>query len=162
MKPIKPVYVIILLIVFAAVGFYGGVVYQKNQRTGFAVGAGQFGSRRFGAGGAGGFQGGPGGPTGMMPVRGQIVSADNNTITVKLSDGSSKIVNLTTQTQVNKTEAGSASDLKSGITVTAIGTTNSDGSVTAQDVMVGNGNMMFRGGGGNGTAPTGSGSQSGY
>jgi len=163
MKAIKPVYVIILLIVFAAAGFYGGVVYQKNQRASFATGAGQFAGRRFGAGGGqGGFAGGPGGASGMMPVRGQIVSSGNNTITVKLSDGSSKIVNLTSQTKVAKTDTGSVSDLKSGTTVTAIGTTNSDGSVTADNVMVGNGNMMFRGGGGNKTAPTGSGSQSGY
>ena len=149
MKPIKPIYVLILIIVFAAAGFYGGTVYQKSQlRAGFASGVagGQFGgARRFAAGG----QGGTGGAAAMTPVRGQIVSTGNNSITVKLQNGSSKIVNLTGQTKVNKTTSGSASDLKSGITVTAIGTTNSDGSVTAQDVTIGNGAFRFRG-------PTGS------
>ena len=90
----------------------------------------------------------------MAPVRGQIVSSGDNTITVKLSDGSSKIVDLTSQTKINKATTGSVSDLKTGTTVTAIGTTNSDGSVTAQDVTIGNG--MFRIRTGNAGGPTGS------
>jgi len=142
MKPVKPLYVLIAVIVFAAAGFYGGMMYQKSQsRASFASGAnGQF-ARRFGQGGAGGFGGGA---NGMMPVRGQVVSSDNNSVTVKLTDGSSKIVNLTGSTTISKTTTGSSSDLKSGETVTAIGTTNSDGSITAQTVLIGNGNMMFR------------------
>ena len=89
MKPIKPLYVIILIIIFAGAGFYGGTLYQKNQtRASFARGG-------FGAGGgAGGRFGGGQGATGMMPVRGQVVSSSDNSVTVKLMDGSSKIVNL--------------------------------------------------------------------
>jgi len=155
MKPIKPLYVIILLIVIAGAAFYGGMQYQKSQtRASFANGAnGQF--RRFGQGGQGGFGGGA---NGMMPVRGQVVSSSADSMTIKLMDGSSKIVNLTSQTTISKTTTGSATDLKSGETVTAIGTTNSDGSVTAQNVLVGNGGMMFRRSGGNiqgGQAPSG-------
>jgi len=143
MKPMKPLYVIILIIVFAGAAFYGGMQYQKSQtRAGFARFAGAGGGGRFG-GGQGGFGGGQG-ASGMMPVRGQVVSSSNNTVTVKLNDGSSKIVDLTSQTTISKTTTGSSSDLKSGETVTAIGTTNSDGSVTAQTLLIGNGNMMFR------------------
>ena len=148
MKPIKAMYVLILVIVFAAAGFYGGVMYQKSQlRATFAGGAGGQFSGRFG-GGQGGFaggQGGPGGASGMRPVSGQIVSQGNDSVTVKLTDGSSEIINLTGQTTINKTSTGAASDLKSGDRVTAIGTTNSDGSVTAQTLLIGNGMMMFRG-----------------
>jgi len=148
MKPIKAMYVLILVIVFAAAGFYGGMMYQKSQRSSFSFAGGAAGGRFGGAGGAGGFAGrGGAGGAGMMPVRGQIVSTANGSITVKMQDGSSKIVNLTNQTKVNKTTSGSDSDLTTGTTVTAIGTSNSDGSVTAQDVMVGNGGMMMRGGG---------------
>jgi len=157
MKSIKPLYVIIIVIVIAAVAFYGGMQYQKTQtRASFASGAnGQF-ARRFGQGGGG--QGGfGGGANGMMPVRGQVVSSGNDSVTVKLNDGSSKIVNLTSKTQISKTTTGSVSDLKSGETVTAIGSTNSDGSITAQTVLVGNGNMMFRRQGGTQSAPTGNG-----
>jgi hypothetical protein len=148
MKPIKPLYVLILVVIFAAAGFYGGTVFQKSQtRASFARGAGgQFGAR-FGAGGPGG--------AGMMPVRGQIVSSGDNTITVKMQDGSSKIVDLTSQTMINKTATGTTSDLKSGTTVTAIGTSNSDGSVTAQTVLIGNGMFRMRTGGNQG-GPTGS------
>jgi len=143
MKPIKPLYVIILIIIFAGVGFYGGTLYQKNQtRASFARGGFGGVGGRFG-GGQGGFGGGQG-ANGMIPVRGQIVSSGNGSVTVKLNDGSSKIVNLTSTTSISKTTTGSTSDMKSGQMVTAIGTTNSDGSVTAQTVLVGNGNMMFR------------------
>ena len=156
MKPIKPIYVIILIIVFAAAGFYGGMLYQKHQRSSFSfaggAAGGQYAFRRFGGpGGAGGFGGGTGGAA-MMPVRGQIVATGNGSITVKMQDGSSKIVNLSSQTQVNKTTTGSTSDLKTGTIVTAIGAANSDGSVTAQAVMIGNGAFMR---GGKPESPTG-------
>lgn len=142
MKPIKPLYVIIVVIIVAAAGLYGGMQYQKSQtRAGFArFGGGAGAGGRFGQGGPGG----PGGANGMTPVRGQVVSQANGSVTIKLIDGSSKIVDITSKTSISKTTTGSVSDLKSGETVTAIGTTNSDGSVTAQTVLVGNGNMMFR------------------
>lgn len=161
MKPIKPIFVLIIAIVVGAGAFYGGVLYQKNQQPSFAGRAGG-GFYRTANGGAGGSQrgfggaGGPGGTAGVTPVRGQIVSTGNNTITVKMQDGSSKIVNLTSQTKINKTTTGSVSDLKSGTDVTAIGTSSSDGSVTAQNIIVGNGPVMFRGGRPGGqTTPTG-------
>lgn len=141
MKPIKPVYVIILIIVFAAVGFFGGTMYQKNKASSFAGGAAGYG-RRFGGGAAGG-------ASGMTPVGGQIVSTSNGSVTVKLTDGSSKIINISSQTKINKTTSGAQSDLKTGERVTAFGTTNSDGSVTAQAINIGNGAMMMRRGGSN-------------
>ncbi|HSX09550.1 MAG TPA: hypothetical protein VLF93_05320 [Candidatus Saccharimonadales bacterium] len=148
MKPIKAVYVIILVIVFAAAGFYGGMTYQKSQRLNFAVGA-NGGNAAFNGAGGGRFgnrgMGFQGGASAMRPISGQIVSSGNNTITVKLSDGSSKIVDISNSTMINKSTKGSSSDLTSGQQVTAFGTTNSDGSITAQAVNVGNGNNgMFR------------------
>lgn len=134
MKPIKPLYVLILIIIFAAAGFYGGIVYHKGQNAGGGQGFGG----RFGGGGRANFQAGP------RPVAGQIISQNNNSVTIKLADGSSKIINLTDQTAVNKTTTGSVSDLKSGERITALGTTNSDGSITAQTVLIGNG-VLFRG-----------------
>jgi hypothetical protein len=151
MKPIKPLYVVILIIVFAGAGFYGGMLYQKNQaQASFANGGSGAGGRfggRFGRGG---------GANGMMPVSGQIVSSSNNTITVKLSNGNSKIVDLSSQTKINKSTQGSVSDLTTGQQVTAFGSANSDGSITAQAVNVGNGMMMFRGQRGSQPSPTGS------
>lgn len=152
MKPMKPLYVIILVIIFAAAGFYGGMTYQKSKAPSFGAsgvgGAGGGYGRRFGG------AGGPGGASGMTPVGGQIVSTGNGTITVKLADGSSKIITISSQTKINKTTSGSQSDLKTGEQVTAFGTTNSDGSVTAQAINLGNGMFRMRPGGGQG-APTG-------
>jgi hypothetical protein len=152
MKSMKPIYVIILVVVFAAAGFYGGTVYQKNQAAGSAAaGSGQYGSRRFGAGGGAG-------ASGMTPVSGKIVATGDNSITIQLADGSSKIVDLTSQTTVNKTTKGATSDLTSGTKVTAIGSTNSDGSITAMVVSIGNGmfRMMRSQGSGGQAQPSGS------
>src|ERR1700722_3582378 len=114
MKSIKPMYVIIIVIVVAAAAFYGGLTYEKGKvAASFAGAGGRFGGRFGGQGGyAGGGAGGSGGASGMMkPISGQIVSTSSNAITVKLSDGSSKIVDLSSQTKINKTTQGTASDL---------------------------------------------------
>jgi hypothetical protein len=138
----KPVYVVILAVVVAAAAFWGGMTYEKSKAASFAgAGAGGRFAGRFGGGAAGGGQR-------MTPVSGQIVNTGSNTITVKLSDGSSKIVDLTGQTMISKSSKGSASDLTTGQQVTAFGATNSDGSITAQAVNVGNGMMRMRQGGG--------------
>lgn len=113
----------VLIIVVAAAGFFGGMQYQKTQR------ANQFmngGARRSGTGGNGNFQ----------PVRGQIISADPKSITVKLTDGSSKIVLLSDSTQITESTQAGKDALVNGKTVLVIGQTNSDGSVTAQNVQL--------------------------
>ncbi len=68
---------------------------------------------------------------------GQVISAGTNTITIKRKNGSTLLVNLTDQTTI-KTPAGSASqsDLKIGDAVTLVGDPNSDGSFTADTVLV--------------------------
>ena len=67
---------------------------------------------------------------------GKIISVGNNTITIKRNDdGSSQLINLTKQTTI-KTSNGSvsASDLKTGESVTLVGGPNSDGSFTENTV----------------------------
>lgn len=132
MKSIKLLYVVIIAVVVAVVAFFGGTQYQKMQRaTMFA----QFsGNARFG-GQRGQFMGHMD-AKGQNMVTGSIVNKDNNSITVKLPDGSSKIVILSGSTSINKQATGSASDLKSGDTVAIFGSTNSDGSVTAQNIQL--------------------------
>lgn len=127
---------VIVAIIIGAIAFYGGVQYEKSKAGGSAGGRGAY-SRFAGA------------SAGMTPVRGQIISNSGNSFTVKLSDGSSKIVLLTGSTNIMKSTSGSSSDLTSGKQVLILGTTNSDGSVTAQNVSV-NPQGMYRGGGGGG------------
>lgn len=127
---------IIIAVVVGAAGFYGGVQYQKSQAGSSANQMyGQSGSTpetamRLGRRGFGG------------ATIGKIVSEDATSITVQLSDGSSKIVNLSDSTRIMKTDTASKSDLTTGQMVAAFGTTNSDGSVTAQSVQI---NPMMRG-----------------
>jgi hypothetical protein len=136
MKNNMVIIVILALLVGGGIGFFGGMQYQKSQRPSF----GQF------TGGALGARGGSGaaglrGRNGNGAV-GTILSVDANSMTVKLTDGSSKIVLLTASTSFNKAAAAAASDLTVGQTVSAFGTTNTDGSITASNVQI---NPQMRG-----------------
>ena len=69
-------------------------------------------------------------------IIGTILSSDPTTMTVKLTDGSSKIVILSNTTAIEKTSAGSSTDLAVGTRVGVFGSTNTDGSVTAMNVQI--------------------------
>jgi len=67
---------------------------------------------------------------------GEIIAKDDKSITIKLQDGGSKIIFLTSNTPVTKNISGSLVDLKVGSAVTVSGTPNQDGSVSAQSVQI--------------------------
>jgi hypothetical protein len=90
-------------------------------------------------------------------ISGSIIAADDSSITIKTSDGSSKIVLISDSTSISKTEDASKSDLITGEEVMVTGTSNEDGSVTATRVSLG---ASIPSGGtppSDGTAPTGGG-----
>lgn len=122
---------IILIILVGGGGFFAGMKYQESKRP-----QGRFGN----------FQQGQGGQLqqrqGFRPVNGEIISTDDKSITVKLQDGSSKIVLLTDTTTVSKSADATKADLKVGEKVAAFGTENSDGSVTGQNIQL---NPQLRG-----------------
>lgn len=154
MKNNNMVMTVIIVIVVGAAAFFGGMKYQQSQASSNANGQfAQGGQNR--QGGQGRFGGGANGAG--RPVVGKIVSQDANSITIQLTDGSSKIVNIAGSTTISKTDTATKADLATGQTVAAFGTSNSDGSITAQNVQL---NPMFRigrgGGGGLGGRPTGS------
>ncbi len=134
--------IVALLIIVGGGAFYGGMKYGQS----LTPARGQFGGR----GGAGGNFPGRNFGAGMSAVTGQVVSKDDKSITVQGRDGSDKIVLYTATTTVGKTVSGSSSDLDQGQQVTAVGTTNSDGSVTAQSIQI-RPAMMFPGQPGSGT-----------
>ena len=125
-----------VLIVLAGVGgFVGGVFFTKaHAGQGLtAIGNGNGNEfRRFG-----GMMGANGQNQNSRGGRGQVVSLGNGTMTIKLPDGSTKLVVVSNSTNYLKTDKVSQSDIKTGDTVTIVGTHNSDGSITAQDVLVG-------------------------
>ncbi|MDO8429222.1 MAG: hypothetical protein Q7S88_01205 [Candidatus Daviesbacteria bacterium] len=140
--------IIIAILVVGAVAFFGGMKYQGTKATGINNIRGQFQRGMGGPNGLGGMGRMNGGA-----VIGEIISTDDNSITVKLEDGSSKIVLLSDSVTVSKTDTGSMADLKNGVKVGVFGTTNSDGTVTAQNVQL---NPMFRMGQGAQASPSGS------
>ena len=129
----KPLLAVVVVAVFVGgVAFYGGMKYaqgksvsDRQQRFGQATGANistQGGLR--------------GGQVGGGLVSGDIISKDNQSITIKTRDGSSKIVFFSDTTEVSKFVAGLSADLIVGKTVSVMGKTNSDGSVTATSVQL--------------------------
>jgi hypothetical protein len=119
-------YLIIALVIGGVAGYYSG---SKSARGPAAAGlGGQNGARNFNrlAGGLG--QGG-------LTV-GEIISADGQSVTLKLRDAGSKIIFFSSSTAITKTTPGSVSDLQPSQQITVTGSTNQDGSVTAQSIQI--------------------------
>lgn len=127
--------IVVLVLVVGAGTFFGGMKYQQSKRQVFNR---QFGNTQGQAGQAGRIGSNR---LGFRPVSGEIIGADEKSITVKLQDGSSKIVLFSDRTEINKASSGAKEDLKTGEKVMVVGTENSDGSVTAQSIQL---NPVFR------------------
>lgn len=109
---------IVLIIISAGIGFFAGTKVRRNNSSNlYQLGRfGNLGNER--------------------PVRGQIISADKGSITIKLQDGSTKIVIIPGSANILKTEKASDSALKKDETVVVLGSGNPDGSITAQDIQI--------------------------
>lgn len=115
----------LIAVIIGGGAFYGGMKYEQvrspAQRS-------QFGNRVPGIGGRlrGGFR----------PVNGEIIASDAKSITVKLSNNSSRIIFVSAKTMINKAAAAAQSELVVGAKVAVFGTDNADGSVTAQNIQL--------------------------
>ena len=140
MKPWLIVVVVVVVIAVGVGGFFGGkaaggggTITQEQ-----AIAALQSGGEGGFPGGGGGFPGGGTGGNGAGGfIRGNIIAQDNGSITVKLDDGSTKIVLMPESATIAVAQTGTASDLAVGKDVTVIGATNSDGTVTATQIQIG-------------------------
>lgn len=127
---------IIFAVVLCLASFYVGMKYGQSNASSSGQGnfsqnrSGQFGSGMMGGNRAGGMRAG-GGFTG-----GQIISKDANSITVQLRTGGSTIVLYSGSTQIQKSVLGSVSDLNIGQQVTVTGSSNADGSISAQSIQL--------------------------
>lgn len=121
----------VAVVVAGGAGFYGGMQYGKSAAPEGLAGFRNLspGERTEQLGRRGAFPGGGG-------VAGEIVGKDAESITVKLSDGGSKIVFFSASTRVAKLADGTPSDLAVGEQVVVSGTANADGSVTAQSIQL--------------------------
>ncbi|PIP15121.1 hypothetical protein COX47_01425 [Candidatus Roizmanbacteria bacterium CG23_combo_of_CG06-09_8_20_14_all_35_49] len=129
----KQIITIIIAIAVGALSFFGGMKYQESKSVNNRFGANLQNMRGQQNGQTGQSQTRRGG---FRPVMGEIINQDENSITVKLVDGSSKIVLLSEKTTYNKAETATKTDLKKGERVNVFGTENTDGSVTAQNIQL--------------------------
>ncbi len=125
-----------IMIVIAGGAFYGGTVYQKSTTSKVRAAFGSGNSMMRNGAVAGQFARGGQGANGARPVTGQIISSDDKSVTVKMKDGSSKIVLFGNSTAIAKSTAGTKTDLATGTQVMVVGTANSDGSVTATNINI--------------------------
>lgn len=128
-----------VVVVVGGLAFFGGMKYQESRGV---SGVGGFGARNGGPRGSSG-QFGRGGAGGGRVV-GEVISTDGKTMTVKLTDGSSKLVLLSEKSTVSKESTGSKEDLVMGTKVGVFGTENADGSVTATAVQINPNSDMIR------------------
>jgi hypothetical protein len=122
-----------LLAIAAGAGFQYGKTYQSNQANqirsqflrsrGINTGSGSGGAQ------AAGFGGG---------TFGQLKSVNGNTLTVSTQNGD-VTVDLTANTQIEKTTAGTPADLQAGEQLVVRGQRDSSGTVTAETVQIRNG-----------------------
>lgn len=136
MKNNNLIITILIVIIVAGGSFFAGMKYQQSKQPQF---------NRQANGGQGIMRNGQGNRQGFRPVSGDIISSDNKSITVKLADGSTKIVLINDQTIINKADTATIGDLTTGQKVAVFGTDNADGSVTAQNIQL---NPIMRGLGG--------------
>jgi hypothetical protein len=158
--------VLIVLIVAAGVGgFFGGRATAGDSTE----------SAQMGPGGTGDVQGdgtlrdgstmpsggamasGAAGRAGAGLTTGSIVSKDDTSITIQLADGNTQIVYFSDSTTISETKEATSDSLAEGEDVTVMGSSNSDGSLTATTIQVGAAAGGMFGGGGTppdgGTAP---------
>lgn len=120
--------IMIVIIVLVAVGFfYGGMQYKSSKtptRGQFVGGLPQGGMARADNKNNASF------------VNGEILSKDNQSITVKLNNGGSKTVLFSTSTTIGKMATGTAEDLSVGTLVMVTGKSTTDGSLTAETIQI--------------------------
>lgn len=135
----------VLLVVFSTASFFAGTKYQQNKITtgfnnqrmansgeGFGQGMGRGMGNNTNTDGAKN----RGQTPGFRQTIGEIISLDSKSMTVKLTDGSSRIVLISDSTTVNQSVAATKNDLKVGISVAVRGDQNTDGSVTSTNIEI--------------------------
>ena len=149
----------LVAVIGALGGFYFGAKYGQGHPppssttpTVASTTAGQStGSSTTGAGGRTGGAGGAGGVLGSAAA-GQITAVNGDVITVHDRQTNKDIkVNVATA-RIAKTDQGTLADLTQNATVTVIGQTGADGTVSAQLITIGGGGQGGFGGGRRGGA----------
>lgn len=123
------IFSIIILIIAASSSFYGGMIYaQSKSRNNFQERFQQTGVPSNGEK-VNNFQN-----SGF--VSGEIISKDNESITVKLKNGGSKIIFYSDSTEIKKMADALIEDIDIGKNVNINGDANQDGSIIAKLIQI--------------------------
>jgi hypothetical protein len=178
---------ILVLLLFAVSGFWGGAVLQKHHdkskatttgasafsalaagRRGAAgaggttgTGTGTGGGTGANGGGFAGFGGGGAGGGGGGRTAGTVSDVEGSTVFVTDAAGSIVKVNLAATTKISKTTTASASDIQLGDTIVVTGAKGTDGSTAAQTITIAPAGTTIGGGGGSGGGAGGTGTGAG-
>ena len=145
MKPNQIISITVLVLLVSFTSFFAGTKYQQKKTiSNFSQQVSNREGQNIGRGNGQGMGRENNVDTtktrGQMPgfrqTIGEIISADDKSITVKLTDGSSKIILISDSTTVNQSSPAAKSDLKVGIKVAVMGDSNTDGSVTSRNIEI--------------------------
>ncbi len=136
--------IIVGAVIIVGFSFFGGMKYGESKTSNRFAGAGMMQGRTGGQfGGGNRTAGGARGAGGF--TAGQILSKDATSITVKLSDGGSKIVFYSPSTTVTKSASTTIDTVNVNDSVFVTGSANADGSINASNIQVGGGSRMMGG-----------------
>ncbi len=122
--------IVVIAVIVGVLCFYAGVkkgeasISTSNQNR-----MAQFAGR----GNAGGMRNGT---MGGGITAGQVLSKDSTSLTLQLRNGGSINIFYSTSTQIQKNAPGTITDINVGQQVTVSGTSNADGSLTAQNIQI--------------------------
>ena len=135
---IKKYKVHIIWAIVVVIALVGGVFYGKSMAsTGRSLAGSLSSSTR-------GTYAGRGIASGGGLVTGTIASITGSSITLQLANGNSEVVLYSTSTPVTEPTTVSVSKLTVGATVMVGGSSNADGSLTAQTIQIGGGRPTGR------------------
>jgi len=123
--------VIVIVLLVGGGAFYGGMKYQQSKSP-----LSNFTRQNFQANAGAGLRQGIGGGAGAGFVSGEVMAKDSQSLTLKMTDGSSKIIFFSSSTGISKTAAGTINDVEIGKQIMVSGTQNSDGSYTAKTIQL--------------------------
>ncbi len=150
---------VLLALVFAAAGFWGGATLEKNHAGSSGGTAAAFAARARtrGAGGAGFLFGGGGTGATTSGTTGTISVVNGNTLYILSSAGALVKVTLSKSTTITRNADTAAVGLRPGDTVTVQGATGASGNVAATSVNATAPGVSSSTGGGFGAGGTGAG-----
>ncbi len=122
--------IIIVAILVGGGAFYGGMKYEQSKSP-----ISKF-SSQFQKNAGGNSQRGAGMGNGANFLNGEVIAKDEQSLTLKMSDGGSKIIFFSDSTQISKTTDGSKDDIEIGKQIMVSGGQNSDGSYTAKTIQL--------------------------